>query len=119
LFIDDEDFLIDLGKNMLKKLGYRVEVRTQPVEALELFKAGPHKFDLVISDMTMPIMTGDTLAAELMKIRPDLPVIICTGYSEKMDDTRAQELGIKGLIMKPFTIRSLSKTVRNALDEKG
>jgi CheY-like chemotaxis protein len=119
LFIDDEDSLIDLGKNMLKKLGYRVEARTQPVKALEAFRAAPHKFDLVISDMTMPNMTGDILAMELMKIRPDLPVIICTGYSERIDDQRAQELGIKGLMMKPFTIRSLSKTVRNALDGKG
>ena len=119
LFIDDEDFLIDLGKNMLKKLGYRVEARTQPVEALEVFRAAPDKFDLVISDMTMPNMTGDTLATELMKIRPDLPVIICTGYSERIDDQRAQELRIKGLMMKPFTIRGLSKTVRNALDGKG
>jgi PAS domain S-box-containing protein len=119
LFIDDEDFLIDLGKNMLKKLGYRVEARTQPVEALEVFRTAPDKFDLVISDMTMPSMTGDTLATELMKIRPDLPVIICTGYSERIDDQRAQELGIKGLMMKPFTIRGLSKTVRNALDGNG
>jgi PAS domain S-box-containing protein len=119
LFIDDEDFLIDLGKNMLEKLGYRVEARTQPVEALEVFRAAPDKFDLVISDMTMPNMTGDILATELMKIRPDLPVIICTGYSERIDDQGAQELGIKGLMMKPFTIRSLSKTVRNALDGKG
>jgi CheY-like chemotaxis protein len=119
LFIDDEDILIDLGKQMLKKLGYRVETRTQPVKALEVFRAGPDKFDLVISDMTMPNMNGDTLAMELMKIRPDIPVIICTGYSERMDDQRAQELGIKGLIMKPFTIRSLSKTVRNVLDQNG
>ena len=118
LFIDDEDILIDLGKNMLKKLGYRVDILTQPIKALEVFRARPDKFDLVISDMTMPNMTGDTLAMELMKIRPDIPVIICTGYSERMDDERAQELGIKGLIMKPFTIRSLSKTVRNVLDQK-
>ena len=119
LFIDDEDILIDLGKNMLKKLGYRVEILTQPLKALEIFRTQPDRFDLVISDMTMPNMTGDTLAMELMKIRPDIPVIICTGYSERMDDRRARELGIKGLIMKPFTIRSLSKTVRNVLDGKG
>jgi PAS domain S-box-containing protein len=119
LFIDDEDLLIDLGKNMLKKLGYRVEARTQPVKALEVFRAGPHKFDLVISDMTMPDMTGDILAIELMKIRPDIPVIICTGYSGRIDDQRAQELGLKGLMMKPFTIRDLSKTVRNVLDQSG
>ena len=119
LYVDDEDFLIDLGKNMLKKLGYRVETRTQPIEALEVFRANPDEFDLVISDMTMPNMTGDILAAELMNIRPDVPVIICTGYSERIDDQRAQELGIKGLMMKPFTIRSLSKTVREALDQNG
>ncbi len=119
LFIDDEEILIDLAKSMLQKLGYRVETRTSPVEALEIFGAAPDKFDLVISDMTMPGMTGDTLASELMKIRSDIPVIICTGYSEKIDEQRAKDLGIKGLMMKPFTIRRLSKTVRDVLDGKG
>ena len=119
LFIDDEDTLIDLGESMLKKLGYRVETRTRPDEALESFRAAPDNYDLVISDMTMPGMTGDLLAAELMKIRADIPVIICTGYSERIDEKRARDLGIKGLVMKPFTIRSLSKTVRDALDGKG
>ena len=119
LFIDDEETLIDLGKSMLKKLGYRVETRIRPDEALEAFGAAPHKFDLVISDMTMPGMTGDSLAAQLMKIRSDIPVVICTGYSEKIDEQRARDLGIKGLMMKPFTIRSLSRTVRDALDGKG
>jgi PAS domain S-box-containing protein len=118
LFIDDEDTLIDLGESMLKKLGYQVETRTRPDEALEIFRAAPDKFDLVISDMTMPGMTGDILAAELMKIRSDIPVIICTGYSERIDEQRARDLGIKGLIMKPFTIRGLSKTVREVLDQK-
>lgn len=119
LLIDDEETLIDLGKNMLKKLGYKVESRTRPLEALEIFRAGPHKFDLVISDMTMPGMTGDILASELMKIRSDIPVIICTGYSERIDEQRAMDLGIKGLMMKPFTIRRLSRTIRDVLDRKG
>jgi PAS domain S-box-containing protein len=119
LFIDDEETLIDLAKSMLKKLGYRVETRTSPVEALEIFEAAPEKFDLVISDMTMPGMTGDTLASELMNIRSDIPVIICTGYSERIDERRAKDLGIKGLMMKPFTIRRLSKTVRDVLDQNG
>ena len=118
LFIDDEEILIDLAKSMLQKLGYRVETRTSPVEALEIFGAAPDKFDLVISDMTMPGMTGDTLASELMKIRSDIPVIICTGYSERIDEQRAKDLGIKGLMMKPFTIRRLSKIVRDVLDQK-
>jgi PAS domain S-box-containing protein len=118
LFIDDEDTLIDLGESMLKKLGYRVETRIRPDEALESFRAAPDNYDLVISDMTMPGMTGDLLAAELMKIRADIPVIICTGYSERIDEKRARDLGIKGLVMKPFTIRGLSKTVRDVLDQK-
>jgi PAS domain S-box-containing protein len=119
LFIDDEETLIDLGKSMLKKLGYRVETRNHPDEALETFGTAPDKFDLVISDMTMPGMTGDSLAAEMMKIRSDIPVIICTGYSERIDEQRAKDLGVKGLMMKPFTIRSLSKTVRDVLDQNG
>ncbi len=118
LFIDDEETLIDLGKSMLQKLGYRVETQTSPLEALKTFEAAPDQFDLVISDMTMPGMTGDNLASELMKIRSDIPVIICTGYSERIDEQRARGLGIKGLIMKPFTIRRLSKAVRDVLDQK-
>ena len=119
LCIDDEQPLIELAKNMLKRLGYRVEARTLPVEAIEVFKTAPDKFDLVISDMTMPAMTGVGLAKKLMQIRPKIPVIICTGYSEQIDETRAKELGIKGFLMKPFTIRELSKTVREVLDARG
>ncbi len=118
LFVDDEETLIDLAKSMLQKLGYQVQTRTSPVEALKTFEAAPHQFDLVISDMTMPGMTGDNLASELMKFRSDIPVIICTGYSERIDERRAKDLGIKGLIMKPFTIRRLSKIVRHVLDQK-
>jgi CheY-like chemotaxis protein len=118
LLIEDEETLIDLGKNMLKKLGYEVETRTSPLEALEIFRTTPHKFDLVISDMTMPGMTGDVLASEMMNIRSDTPIIICTGYSERMDEQRATDLGIKGLMMKPFTIRRLSRTIRAVLDQK-
>ncbi len=119
LLVDDEISLIDLGRNMLKKLGYRVETRTRPVEALKMFQADPHKFDLVISDMTMPNMTGDILATELRQIRADIPIIICTGYSERINEQRADELGIQGLIMKPFTIRRLAKTVREVLGQSG
>jgi PAS domain S-box-containing protein len=117
LCVDDEQPLIELGKSMLKKLGYRVETRILPLEAIEVFKAAPDKFDLVISDMTMPAMTGVSLAKKLMEIRPEIPVVICTGYSEQIDESRAKELGIKGFLMKPFTIRELSKTVRQVLDD--
>jgi PAS domain S-box-containing protein len=118
LLVDDENSLIDLGKNMLIRLGYQVETRTRPIEALEAFREDPPKFDLVISDMTMPNMTGDILAAELRQIRPDIPIIICTGYSERINEKRSEELGLQGLIMKPFTIRRLAKTVREVLDQK-
>lgn len=115
LLVDDEDSLIDLGKNMLMKLGYQVKTWTRPIEALDAFRADPQSFDLVISDMTMPNMTGDILATELRQIRTDIPIIICTGYSERINEQRAEELSIQGLIMKPFTIGKLAKTVRRAL----
>jgi PAS domain S-box-containing protein len=118
LLVDDEDSLIDLGKNMLLKLGYQVETWIRPIDALDAFRAEPHKFDLVISDMTMPNMTGDILATELRQIRADIPIVICTGYSERINEHRAEELGLQGLIMKPFTIRRLAKTIRQALGEK-
>jgi PAS domain S-box-containing protein len=118
LFIDDEETLIDLGRNMLTKLGYQVVARTSSLEAIEAFKANPDKFDLIISDMTMPNMTGDMLAEKITKIRSDIPIIICTGFSEQLSDAKLTALGIKGLLMKPLTIRELSRTVRKVLDAK-
>ena len=91
---------------MLTKLGYQVVARTSSLEAIEAFKANPDKFDLIISDMTMPNMTGDMLAGEITKIRSDIPIIICTGFSEQLSDAKTQHaLGIKGFLMKPLTIR--------------
>jgi PAS domain S-box-containing protein len=115
LFVDDEMMLAGIGQQMLKKLGYDVVARTSPVEALELFKAKPDHFDLVVTDQTMPGMTGDALARELMRIRPGLPVIICTGYSQSIDERRAAEMGIRGFVMKPILINSISVAVRKAL----
>ena len=117
LFIDDEETLIDLGKNMLSKLGYQVTTRTSSIEALEDFKTTPDRFNLIISDMTMPSMTGDMLADEIIKIRPDIPIIICTGFSEQLSEKKINALGIKGLLMKPLTINELAKTVRKVLDQ--
>lgn len=116
LFIDDEPVLVDLSKRMLERLGYEVTSRTSSLEALELFKARPDRFDLVITDMTMPNMTGDRLARELMKIRPDIPIIICTGYSEQMSEEKAKWVGIKAFAMKPVAMKDLAKTVRKVLD---
>ena len=105
------------GVRFLKRLGYTVTTRTSSIEALELFQSKPNDFDLVITDMTMPNLTGDKLAIELMKIRPDIPVILCTGYSKKISDETASEIGIKAFAYKPVVKADLAKTVRKVLDE--
>jgi DNA-binding NtrC family response regulator len=95
-----------------------VVTRTDGIEALELFRKDPTKFDLVITDMTMPGMTGDRLAMELIAIRNDIPVILCTGFSEHISEEEAMKIGIKAFIYKPLDIRTVTETVRNALDGK-
>ena len=115
LFVDDEKMLVDIGQQALQRLGYDVVSRTSPIEALELFKAKPDFFDLVITDKTMPGMTGDTLAKELLNVRPNLPVIICTGYSQAIDQERAKQIGIKAFVMKPILINEIAAAVRKVL----
>ncbi len=117
LFIDDEQSMVDAGQYRLERLGYQVETKTNPVEALKLFRANPDQFDLVITDMTMPQMTGDHLVEEILKIRPDLPTIICTGFSENIDEEKAKEIGIRQYIEKPFSRSDLAKVVRKALNK--
>ena len=116
LFIDDEAPIAKMGSQILEHLGYSVTARTSSVEALELFRFKPNNFDLVITDMTMPNMGGDKLAIELMKIRSDIPVIICTGYSKKISEETALEIGIKAFAHKPVVKADLAKTVRKVLD---
>jgi len=118
LLVDDEDIVVQMVKQMLERLGYHVTARTSSVEALETFRAKLDTFDLIITDMTMPNMTGDKLAAEIMKIRSDIPVILCTGFSEMMSKEKAASLGIKGFLMKPVVIKDLSCTIRKLLDKK-
>jgi PAS domain S-box-containing protein len=117
LFIDDEKTLVDIGKQILEHLGYDVEVRTSSYEALELFKVKSDKFDLVITDMTMPGMTGEQLTKEILKIRPGIPIILCTGYSKKITEEKAKRIGIKSFAMKPVVAHELAMTVRKVLDE--
>lgn len=116
LLVDDEQALVDLGKKMLKHLGYEVAVRTSSIEALELFRNRPDRFDLVIMDFTMPNMTGDKLAQEMMRLSPGLPVILCTGVSERISEMKAKALGIQEFVMKPFDLNDLARTIRRALD---
>lgn len=115
LFVDDEQPLVEIGKQMLQRLGYTVATRTSSVEALELFKANPDRFDLVITDIVMPNMTGEKLAEKIMGIRSDIPVILCTGYSEKITRKDASDMGIQSFLMKPLVMRDLATTVRQAL----
>ena len=117
LFVDDEAPIAKIGAHTLERLGYSVTVRTSSLEALELFKTKPTEFDLVITDMTMPNMTGDKLAVELIKVNPDIPIIICTGYSNKISDETASQIGIKAFAYKPVAKADLAKTIRKVLDK--
>ena len=115
LLVDDEQPLVEIGRQMLERLGYRVATRTSSIEALELFKADPDRFDLVITDIVMPNMTGDKLAKKIMDIRKNIPVVLCTGYSEKFTRQNASDMGIQTFLMKPLVMRDLASTVRQAL----
>ena len=110
--------LLEIGGQILEQLGYEVVAKRGSVQALELFRAEPDRFDLVITDMTMPHMTGDKLARELMKIRPQIPIILCTGHSIRVSEEKAKDIGIKAFVMKPLVMRNLAETVRKVLDEK-
>ena len=118
LFVDDEGVLVDIGQKLLKKLGYTVIARTSPLEALEVFRNRSEEIDLVISDLTMPNMTGDVLAREIMRLKPDIPVILCSGYSEKINQENALSMGVKKFIMKPLVLKKLANTIREVLDEE-
>jgi PAS domain S-box-containing protein len=118
LFVDDEESMVNLNQQRLERLGYKVTPQTDSSEALKLFLYDPNQFDLVITDMTMPRMTGDKLTQEILKIRADMPIILCTGYSERMSSERAQELGIRKYIEKPIEMETLARSVREVLDGK-
>jgi len=118
LFLDDEPAIAELGRVVLGKLGYDVHTETDPKAALELFAADPARFDLLITDTTMPGMTGDKLVEQVLQVRPDMKIIICTGYSERVDECRAILLGAKAYAMKPIDQKQLARIVRRVLDSK-
>jgi len=115
LLIDDEDQIARMLEQMLKSLGYRVRAISDPLAALEIFENAPQSFDLIITDMTMPKITGDLLAREFLKIRPDVPVILCTGFSKLIDEERALKIGIRRLIMKPVIKSEIAAAIREVL----
>ncbi len=117
LFVDDEEMLAELGGRMLERLGYEITVKSSSKDALETFKLNPETFDLVITDQSMPNMSGSELSAELLNIRPDIPIILCTGFSKKISEKKAKEIGIKEFLLKPLDREQLTKTIRKVLDE--
>ncbi|MEQ8190668.1 MAG: PAS domain S-box protein [Candidatus Eremiobacterota bacterium] len=115
LFVDDEEDLLFSQGQMLKFQGYEVTSTTSSTEALEIFQKTPYDFDLIITDQTMPDMTGIDIVKHVLHIRPGMPVILCTGYSEKSIEDQAESLGIKCLLIKPVTAKNLIKTIKNVL----
>jgi CheY-like chemotaxis protein len=116
LFLDDEEMLATLGGRLLTEMGYEVTIETNSLKALEMIKEDPDRFDLVITDQTMPELTGKELAQELQKLRPELPIILCTGYSSKISEEDAGKYGITTFCLKPLDFLDFSKKIRNALD---
>ena len=117
LLVDDEEPIVLLEQMMLERLGYQVTALTSSQDALTAFKANPGNFDLAISDRSMPIMTGEQLAMEMISIKPGIPIIICTGFSDENDVQRAKAMGVKGFLMKPVAMGDLAEMVRKLLNE--
>jgi PAS domain S-box-containing protein len=118
LIVDDEDMLVELNKQRLSRLGYEVVATTSSMEALAIFRKEPDAIDLVITDYTMPNLTGTDLAMEFLKVRATIPIILCTGQSDGIPPEKAREIGIRGFLMKPLSNRELAQAVRRALDNR-
>jgi PAS domain S-box-containing protein len=117
MIVEDEEEILKMEQTMLGRLGYRVRAYSNSVDALEAFQNPDADFDLVISDMTMPEMTGAELAQKLLSFRPDIPIILCSGFSDKIDEKRAKAIGIRAYVMKPLILRDFAKIIRKVLDE--
>ncbi len=115
LVVDDEKFIVDMVQEMLETLGYETVARYGSVDALEAFRARPESFDLVVTDLTMPHMTGVDLAKAIFMTRPNIPIILCTGFSETVDENKIKQLGIKELLLKPVSMRDLAVAVNKIL----
>jgi signal transduction histidine kinase len=116
LFVDDDPALAELGGRLLTTLGYRVVTETVPQRALEIFLDRPRAFDLIITDLIMPGLTGEALAAEMLKHSPRTPILVCTGYSERMSEDQLIQIGLKGILYKPIAIHHLAQVIRQVLD---
>ncbi len=118
LFVDDEEALVQVAQGMLSLLGYQVRATDRSLDALEWFRAAPYDFDLVITDQTMPDMTGDALTREMRRLRPDIPIIVCTGFSYVMDDAKAREMGVDAFLLKPIVVKDLALAIRRVFNKR-
>lgn len=116
LFVDDETMIVDIGKSMLESLGYRVVAKGSASDALETFSDNPESFDLVVTDMIMPKMTGLDLAEKIIRIRPDIPIVMCTGFGANVSEENATRHGVRDIIFKPILRRDLATAIRRALE---
>jgi PAS domain S-box-containing protein len=116
LFVDDEQVLVAMAREMFAGIGYRVTAVTESREALELFLSDPFAYDLVITDITMPGLTGDALVKEMLRVRPDLPIVISTGFSERVSEEQARAIGARAFLLKPYSMKDVATTIRDVLD---
>jgi CheY-like chemotaxis protein len=119
LFVDDEEDIVAIGDRMLAGLGYQVICRTSSREALALFRLNPSAFDVVLTDQTMPELTGLALAKEMLALRPDMPIIMCTGFSHVVDACTAKAAGIRAFTVKPLIKQEIAQAIRGVLDKEG
>jgi len=117
LFIDDEEALVEMGEEVLAELGYEVTSFMSSADALALLRRDPQRFDLVLTDQTMPDLTGLDLAREILAVRPDMPIIMCTGFSHLVDAGKAREAGIRAFVMKPLTRKDIARTIKDVLEK--
>jgi CheY-like chemotaxis protein len=118
LFVDDETMIVEIVKKMLETLGYRVSVRTSAIEAFEAFCNHPERYDLLVTDMIMPKMSGLDLADKILEIRPGFPIVLCTGFSIKMQEDAVARRNIRDIIYKPILRREIATVVRKVLDQR-
>lgn len=119
LLVDDEMHVLNIEKLLLKRLGYHVTSMTNPIDAFSLFASQPGKFDMVITDLTMPGLTGIQLAREIIELKPGIPIIMCTGFSDKNNHASVIQMGVKAILMKPIVMSDLAMTVKKVLKNAG
>ena len=118
LLVDDEEGLVKMEQGMLSKLGYQTTACIGSMDALRVFSAAPDSFDLVMTDLTMPGMTGIQLSKEIKKIRPDIPILLCTGFSDQLNEEKIDAMGLQGFLLKPLIRRETALAIRSALDRR-